>query len=173
MKEFRFINEFPASRTDEIAEYLTGPRLWIPRTDYPDVLDWAQKVHTELKAEIKRAMVAYQGGEIVGVTVYQRDKRNPKALEIKNLTVRPDVRGRHVASFLLRNAEIEGAAEFRTEIAICDAKATNIAIKFFLLRQHYQIVDQTDLYGLGAGEDLIFRKSLLTEHIKNSGLMLP
>lgn len=163
---FQFTNEYPVSRLDEIVNYLMGPRLWIPHGDYPDFLDWADKVHRELKKESKRAMLALENNDIVGVTVYQRHKTSPEALEIKNLTVRPDKRGRYVASFLLRNSEIEGAKDFKSKRILCDAKAKNFAIKSFLIKNHYQVLAKDDLYGKNGGEDLIYTKYVQGTHGK-------
>lgn len=158
---FKFTNEYSLSRIDEIVSYILGPRLWIPHIDYPDFLDWADKTHKELKKENKRAVVALSNNEIVGVTIYQRHKKYKDALEIKNLTVRPDARGRYIASFLLRNSEIEGGKEFDSKYAVCDAKVKNLAIRSFLLKNQYRITGNNDLYGLNAGDDTIYKKSLL------------
>ena len=158
--DFRFTNEFAPSKIDEIVGFLMGPRLWIPHADYPDFLDWAQKVHEQLKAEAKRAIVALEHGQVVGAAVYQRHKTDADALELKNLTVRPDKRGRYLASFLVRNMEIEGAAEFKSVRVVCDAKAGNFGIRMFLERQRYRVIGRQDLYGIGGGQDLIFRKEL-------------
>src|SRR3990172_1913608 len=119
--DFRFTTEYPFSRLDEIVSYLLGPRLWIPHTDYPDFEDWSQKAYLELKKEAKRAIIAISQNQIVGVVIYQRHKKIREALELKNLTVRPDQRGRYIASFLLRNAELEGSREFGTSEVFCDA----------------------------------------------------
>lgn len=172
MEDFRFTNESPLFRTDEIVNYLTGERLWIPKTDYPDVVDWCQKVYSELRSGTKRAMVAYYGREIAGVTIYQQYRSDPNYLEIKNLTVRPDMRGRHVASFLLRNTEVEGANEFGVEKVVCDAKVTNRSIFAFLMSEHYQVVDRTDLYGLNTGDDAIFKKQLVPPDILRQGHLI-
>jgi ribosomal protein S18 acetylase RimI-like enzyme len=158
--DFRFTNEFNPARLDEVVAYMLGPRLWVPQNDYPDVWDWAQRAHAELRRQTKRALVAFDRGEVVGVVVYQRHKRRHEAMEIKRLTVRPDQRGRYIASFLLRNAEIEGTRDYNCRYALTDSKARNLGIKGFLLRHHYQVVDRTDLYGLGAGEDLVYQKDL-------------
>ena len=155
---FNFTNEYAVSKLDEIVTYLLGPRLWMPQTDYPDFLDWAQKTHKELKAEAKRAMLAIENKEIIGVTIYQRHKNFQDFLEIKNLTVRPNKRGRYVASFLLRNSEIEGSTEFGVNHVICDAKARNHLIHFFLSNNGYRISGKTDLYGKNSGDDLIYKK---------------
>lgn len=158
---FKFTTEYPDSKIDEIVSYLLGPRLWIPQVDYPDFNDWAQKAHTELKKNQKRAVIALSGNEVVGVTIYQQHKKYEDALEIKNLTVRPDQRGRYIASFLLRNSEIEGQRDFKSKYVLCDAKVKNLPIMFFLQRNKYNIVGKTDLYNLQSGEDVIYRKDFI------------
>lgn len=155
-----FTNEYPASCLDEIVGYLLGPRLWIPRIQYPDFDEWLHKSFIELKNEQKRAMVALSGNDIAGVALYQRHKKDPRALEIKNLTVRPDMRGRYIASFLLRNVEIEGARDFNSSHIVCDAKADNLPIQTFLVRHRYEALKREDLYQKGAGHDIIYKKKL-------------
>lgn len=158
--EFKFTNEYPLHRVDEIISYLTGPRLWIPQNDYPDFFDWAQKAHRELKKELKRATIALCNNDVVGVVVYQKDKIIKDALEIKNITVRPDKRGRYIASFLLRNTEIEGVDEFKSSSIICDAKARNLEMMYFLQKHGYRITGKNDLYQLNTGQDLVYKKDV-------------
>lgn len=158
--DYTFTNEYPISRLDEIIAYLLGPRLWIPHTHYPDFDEWAERAYQEIKKEKKRAIIALSQDQIVGVIVYQQHKKFPESLEFKNLTVRPDQRDRYIASFLGRNAEIEGSKEFRTTSALCDVKASNFRMRLFLLKHGYHIVTETDLYLLGAGNDIVFRKDL-------------
>ncbi len=158
--QYLFTNEYPLSKLDEIVAYLLGPRLWIPRTDYPDFGDWSQKAHEDLKKERKRALVALSGANIVGAAIYQRHKTDHDALEIKNLTVRPDERGRYIASFLMRNAEIEGRRDFKVRRVLCDAKRTNAGIRWFLLKHRYVIAGAADLYRLGSGDDIVYQKDL-------------
>lgn len=160
--EFKFTNEFPVSRLDEAVSFLMGPRLWIPQNDYPDFLDWAQKTHGELKKDAKRAIITLSRNNIIGIVIYQRHKKDKNTLEIKNLTVRPDTRGRYIASFLLKNAEVEGAKEFRTDSVICDAKAKNLEVMHFLLRYHYKVAGRNDLYRLNSGKDIVYKKQLHT-----------
>jgi|SRR3972149_4493325 len=158
---FKFTNEYSVSKLDEIVSYLLGPRLWIPTNDYPDFSDWADMAHWELRKERKRALIALSRGNVIGVCIYQRHKKYSDALEIKNLTVRPDLRGRYIASFLLRNTETEGGNELNSHYAICDAKANNFPVKFFLLRHKYNILGRQDLYELGTGEDCVYKKRLV------------
>jgi len=155
---FIFTNSYSPNRIDEIVAYLLGPRLWIPQVDYPDFDDWVQRAWRELKSGRKRAMLCCEHGTVAGVLLYQRHKQRSDALELKNLTVRPDVRGRYIASFLLRNTEIEGAREFQSSAIVADAKYQNIPIRRFLMRNGYKIAEKTDLYQRGGGTDAVYLK---------------
>jgi GNAT superfamily N-acetyltransferase len=164
--EIIFTSDATVSRADEIVSYLLGPRLWVARSDYPDFEGWVQKVHGQLKSESKRALVALVRGQVAGAVIYQRHLSDTRALEIKNISVRPDQQGRHIASFLLRNAEIEGQSDFGSTHALVDAKAKNHGVGIFLARMRYAPLAPTDLYGLGAGEDVVFRKQLDTRIVR-------
>ena len=158
--DFRFTNEQTLFRTDEIVEHLRGPRLWIPRFDYPDFDEWLERSHEQLKSEKKRALLALSGNTIVGAVVYQKRVGVPNDLEIKNLSVRPDARGRYIANFLLRNAEIEGSKDFKCDRVVLDTKMGNRAIRQLLVRCGYQVSLIEDLYKLGAGRDVTYEKEL-------------
>lgn len=160
--EVLFTSDRTVRMADEIVDYLLGPRLWIPQLDYPDFGDWVQKAHAQLKSEEKRALVAVSGRRVVGAVVYQLHRALPHAVEVKNLTVRPDLQGRHVASFLLRNAEVEALRDYRASEVLVDAKVRNTAIRAFLTRNGYSIAAVQDLYGLRAGDDVLFRKVSLS-----------
>lgn len=147
-------------RADEVVDHLRGPRLWVPRRDYPDFDHWLNKVWVQLRAEEKRALLALVGGRVVAAVVYQRHRDDRTVLEVKNISVRPDWRGRLVASFLLRNAEVEGARDFGSRSAVVDAKAGNLGVRAYLLRNGYRPTEVRDLYGLGAGLDVLYRKRL-------------
>lgn len=157
---FVFTTDETCKRADEVLDYLRGPRLWIPALDYPDFSGWLAKTHAQLKTEEKRALLALSYGNVVGAIIYQRHKTVPEALEVKNITVRPDQRGRHIASFLLRNAEIEGTADYQSTHVLVDTKASNLPIRAYLGKNGYHVRGITDLYGLGAGEDIVFTKRL-------------
>lgn len=161
--EVLFTSDRTVRMADEIVDYLLGPRLWIPQGDYPDYGDWVQRVWAQLRSEEKRALIAVCRRRVVGAVVYQPHRALPGVLEVKNLTVRPDLQGRHVASFLLRNAEVEGVRDFGSREVTLDAKVRNAAIRAFLLRNGYSVSGVHDLYGLRAGDDVVFRKGLSGE----------
>lgn len=163
MAEFRFTNDHSSSDLGHVADVLLRPRLWIPtESDYPTHGDWVQKTEAQLAADSKRAMMAYYGPVSVGTVVYQQHKTRPEAVEIKNISVSDDMRGRYVGSFLLRNAEIEAIT---TDFPDCttvvgDTKITNVDMIKFVLDHGYTVEEITDLYGLGTGLDVVFSKSI-------------
>lgn len=165
MLEFRFSNEPSAAHTDAVANRLIQPRLWIPHGDYPGHMEWRDKALADVEAGKKRAMVAFWGSEPVGLVVYQRAPDRPAVLEIKNISVEPAVRGRHVASFLLRQTEIEGAVDFPgVTHATGDTKMTNLGIMHFLLRQDYSLSRPMHVetnYAQTNTPDIVFTKSLV------------
>lgn len=146
-------------RLDAVLGFLEGPRLWIPRADYPDFVDWLHKAHGELRSGAKRAVVALERQEVLGSVIYQPHRALRGVLELKNISVRPDARGRLLASFLLRQAELAGQAMGLTTVLV-DAKARNEGIRRFLLSQRFRTAGTTDLYGLGAGDDVVYTKVL-------------
>lgn len=156
--DFHFTTEQTLRRADELADYLRGPRLWIPSCHYPDFDEWLERALGALRSESKRAVIALSSGSIVGAVVYQKHRAIPETLEIKNITVRPDARGRHIADFLLRQAEIEGSRDFAARRIVADAKRDNVPIRAFLIRCGYAAVDTVDLYGLQAGLDMMYEK---------------
>ncbi len=158
--DFRFTTGESVRRADEIADYLRGPRLWVPRTDYPDFDEWLLRAHAQLRNEEKRAVLALDRGRVAGVVLYQAHRTLPGVLELKNITVRPDVRGRHFASFMLRNAELEGSADFGCSTAVVDAKAGNRGVRHLLLGAGWRPAGTSDLYGLGAGRDVVYSKRI-------------
>lgn len=143
---------------DHILDFMLGDRLYIPKTDYPDYNDWLAKVHTQLKNMSKQAIVCFSSNQLVGSILFQQHQTTPTLLELKNLTISPTVRDRFIASFLVKNAEIEGKNIFHSVGSICDAKEANTAIRGFLLRLGYKILANLDLYKLHSGNDTIYFK---------------
>lgn len=162
MAEFRFTNEHSLTEVAGVIDVLRSPRLWIPTSlDYPTHTEWLEKTEAEIKEGKKRAMIAYMVSAI-GTVIYQRHKDDPLILEVKNISVAPDARGRHIASFLLRNSEIEAARHDFPDInkVIVDTKVSNTEMINFLLSQGYTVDKIVDLYGLGTGMDVILAKSI-------------
>jgi ribosomal protein S18 acetylase RimI-like enzyme len=163
MKEFRFNNDHTSAEVADIVDVLRQPRLWIPtEKDYPDHGSWLDKTEDLIISGKKRAMAAYMGQDAVGTVIYQRDPKETTSLEIRNISVSDDARGRYVGSFLLRNAEIEAALNDFPGIVryVVDTKASNVEMIAFLESQGYSIQDITDLYSLDAGLDVVMSKPI-------------
>lgn len=163
MKEFRFNNEHSSAEVADIVDVLRQPRLWIPtEKDYPNHKTWLDKTEAQIASGSKKAMAAYMGKNAIGTVIYQQLSGDPKTLEIRNISVADDARGRHVGSFLLRNAEIEAIQnDFPgIEDIIIDTKLNNSQMITFLESQGYSVKDIVDLYGLGAGLDVVMSKAV-------------
>ena len=103
------------------------------------------------------------GKNTVGAVIYQGIVNQPRTLELRNISVSDDARGRYVGAFLLRNTEVEATQnDFPgIEEVIVDTKSTNIEMLAFLESQGYGVKEITDLYGLGTGLDVVMSKSLV------------
>ena len=163
MAEFRFTNDLSAQDVAGVVDVLRRPRLYIPtERDYPNHVTWLEKTEAQLIAGEKRAMVAYALGHAVGTVVYRKHEVRTDVLEIRNISVSPDAKGRYVGSFLLRNSEIEGIQnDFPgTSTVMVDTKVTNIGMIDFLLTHGYELQEVVDLYGLDAGMDAVLTKTV-------------
>ena len=158
MVDFYFTSDFHSSK--KLVEFLAGDRLWIPRTDYPDFMYWLDKVEVELESGQKQSIVAFYQKKLVGAILFQKHKQIPSVLELKNLTVLQEAGGRFVASFLIRNAEVEGLKTMQCLSVMGDAKRTNHAITDLMLKNGYNIVSDLDLYHLGRDRDNLFFKEV-------------
>lgn len=154
----------------EICELIIGPAIWFPHgrvKDYPDIGDWSQKVWNELNSGTKRSALALTRignlEKIIGVLIYQRHKTNQFWLELKNLSVDPQFSRRGIASFLLKQAEIEGLREFpETTKIVCDTKAERTGVVNFLSTNRYKLIGVDNIYKFSsAGPDAIFEKNIL------------
>jgi N-acetylglutamate synthase-like GNAT family acetyltransferase len=162
MAEFRFTNEHKASEVGNVISVLRRPRLWIPtETDYPGHSTWLEKVEDQIQTGKKRAMLAYIAGKPVGAVVYQRHEQSPNVVEVRNISVSPDSTHRGIASFLLRNTEIEAVSvDFPgTDTIMVDTKITNPEMIQFLETRRYELAGIADLYETGT-PDAVFTKPL-------------
>ena len=161
MTKFRFNNEHTSAGVADIVDVLRQPRLWIPtEKDYPNHGTWLDKTEALIASGKKRAMVAYMGKDAIGTVIYQRSADQPSTLEIRNISVSNDLRGRYIGSFLLRNSEIEAAQNDFPGVDefVVDTKVSNTEMIAFLESHGYDIKEITDLYGLGTGLDVVMSK---------------
>lgn len=163
MTEFRFTNDHSSSGVADVVDVLRQPRLWIPtQEDYPGHAEWLDKTEALIGSGQKRAMSAHMGRDAIGAVIYQQSLDTPSTVEIRNISVLPDARGRYVGAFLLRTAEIEARRnDFKgVEQFVVDTKLPNEEMISFVQSQGYSIVDIIDLYGLGTGLDVVMSKAV-------------
>lgn len=163
MAEFRFTNEHRSSEVGKVIDVLRRPRLWVPTAaDYPDHDQWLQRTEADIASGKKRAMISYYDGEPVAAIVYRRHPEHTNVVEIRNISVVPEARGRLIGSFALVNTELEAVQhDFpETDTLMLDTKTSNTEMIGFLERHGYGIQEVADLYGLGAGLDAVLVKSI-------------
>lgn len=163
MTEFRFTNEHRASEVGNVAAVLGRPRLWIPTgLDYPDHPQWLERAEDQIQTGKKRVMLAYRGVEPIGAVVYQRHEARPTVVEVRNISISPDSRGRYIGSFLLRTTELEAVRHDFPDTAsvMVDTKLTNKGMITFLEANGYALESITDLYGTGV-DDAVFLKPIV------------
>lgn len=164
MKDFHFSNETTRRHIGASAKILERPRLWIPPGTYPGYTDWIEKAIADLEAERKHGMLGWWGSDEVGGIFYQRHPTDPSILEIRNISVEPSARGRHVADFLFRQVEMEAQNEFPgvTRLVV-DTKRSNTGVIGFLENSGCCIVGAQILqgnFGHNGEEDVMLTKKL-------------
>lgn len=166
MADFRFTNEFGSARAvGQVIDVLRRPRLWIPtQADYPAHDAWLEKVEQELlEGTARRALLARYDRKPVGAIVYRRHEEHDNVLEIRNISILPEVKGRRFGSYMLRQVEWEGAEhDFPgVDTVMVDTKITNGAMIDFLRKGNgYKIAEVADIYGDDTGLDAVLTKPL-------------
>lgn len=123
---------------------------------YPNYADWIEKAETELLTGIKKGVIAYNNGILAGDVICQSHKdlsEELNVLELKNIRIHPEVRGRRFASFMLRQAEIE----FPHDLILVDARKDQMDMINFLLSEGYKPIASSNLYEPGVS-DIVMAK---------------
>ncbi len=74
---------------------------------YPNYRGWVPKCKAELVDGYKKGIITFFERRIVGDVIYQPHKKNPGFLEVKNLRVHPQIRGRYCPTFMLKQVVVE------------------------------------------------------------------
>ncbi|MBI5803383.1 GNAT family N-acetyltransferase [Candidatus Pacearchaeota archaeon] len=110
---------------------------------YPNYQDWIIRTGEELSSGQKHGILAYSNGIVLGDIIFQKHKQVPNFYEIKNIRVLPELRGRHFAAFMLKQAELE----MQNSAAITiDARKEQGQIINFLASQKYIPIAEVPLY---------------------------
>ena len=122
---------------------------------YPNYDEWVGRVESELFSGYKKAGLAYSQGVLVGDIVWQPHKNLPRVRELKNLRISPQARGKYLAQFLLRQAEVEDRKEF--DVLIADARESQTDLINMMADMDYQVLGKINLYEEGRKDVILFK----------------
>ncbi len=126
--------------------------------DYPNYEGWVQQCYEELCSGTKRAFVCSLEGAIIGDIVFQRHKKEPSILEIKNLRVEQKYQRRRIASRLLREVEEFVRSDGGYNRLIVDTHADNLPVIKTFQNSGFVIVGDEALYD--SKKEVILAKDL-------------
>ena len=159
----RFTDEMNPRNAAGVIDVLRAPRLWIPTVaDYGARHgEWLGKVEHGLIDGTRHALHARVGRQSVGAIVYRPNESDLRIIDIRNISIHPDVKGRRFGTFMLRNIEMLAQEQYAdVERFRIDTKATNTEMLSFLSEQGYGLTSVSDLYGDGK-PDVVLEKSLI------------
>lgn len=162
MEDISFGEVSNPGRAANIVDFLRKPRLWIPtKADYGESHSaWLEKTEAELSDGTRHALFAKTGSQTVGAVVFRQNQEKSEIVDIRNISISPDTRGRYFGAFLLRNSEYL-AKEVYPQLSCftVDTKLTNHSMRSFLKSQDYQEKSVLDLYDSGR-QDVVLKKQL-------------
>lgn len=157
---FTITDEMDQKRAGEVADVLLGERLWIPTADdYGESKHslWVDKATQEIARGERFAILAKYGSVPVGALVWRLGEE-PGEIDLRNISIVPDMRGRHLGSFVMQQLSIIAKDHFQqtkeqnpaNNLTInVDAKETNLEMIAFLKSMGFVAEDTRDLYGSG------------------------
>ena len=126
--------------------------------NYQHYDEWVQRAEYELDGGSKKAILAYNDGRLIADLICQKHKQNSEAMEIKNVRVEGDMQGRHVASFLVKQAEMENF--WSSSLAVADVRSDRQDIISFMLECGFEETCTSHLYDLTNPPDVTLAKVL-------------
>ncbi|MBU0959054.1 MAG: GNAT family N-acetyltransferase [Nanoarchaeota archaeon] len=135
---------------DRLSTFLHAQSL-----SYPNYADWVEKTRVELAQGDKRCIIAQSNGVLVGDCVYQQHRQFPRIREVKNMRVHEQVRGRHFATFMLRQAEVETPEEY--DAMITDIRANQPGLVEMVRTMGYSELARIPLYETNMDEVVMIK----------------
>lgn len=136
---FHFCSIEESGDIGKLVDFLQTQDLGYPHYDH-----WVQRTEAELQSGYKQAVLGFSNGHLIGDIVFQPHKQLPRVREIKNIRVHPAVRGRYVAAFMLRQAEVEAKQEY--DALLVDARTDQQDIIRLLRGMGFVPIAETPLY---------------------------
>lgn len=164
MFDFRLTDAMNPRTAARVIDHLGGPRQMVPSEDYGTKHDeWLERTEPRLISGEAHALFATFGRVAAGAVVFRPEPDNPTIFGIRNISIHPNFKGRRVASFALRNAELL-MRDINPDVAeiIVDTKTTNLDMIAFLESQGYTPKEIVDLYGSDK-LDVVLSKTLRSQ----------
>jgi ribosomal-protein-alanine N-acetyltransferase len=117
----------------------------------PEIAQWTVRDYDRVA---RGEMARWVAEDESGVTGFIVARQVLTDLEILNLAVRPDARGREIATQLLRQT-LKWSESFEARRAILEVRASNLAALRFYERNKFQVVGRRPRYYTGPVEDAL------------------
>lgn len=124
---------------------------------YPRYFDWVDKTVVQLELGIKKAILCFEQGSLVGDIIYQPHQEISRFRELKNIRIHSKVRGRGVASFLLKQVEIDDVDSI--DALIVDARKNATDMNDFLTYSGFMPIIGASLYDSNE-EEIVYLKPI-------------
>jgi len=111
---------------------------------YPKYEDWVSLAIGEIHSSYKTCLLGFSDGVPVANFIYQPHKEISLFRELKNLRIMPPWRHRGLASFMIKQAEVEDTENLAG--IVCDVRESETDIIGFLTMLGYQKIAGLSLY---------------------------
>jgi len=125
--------------------------------DYPGYLDWAEKCFRELQLGYKKAFVYKPNGHIVANLIFQKHKKDPKIIELKNGRVEKHYQRKKLFTLLYKAVE-EYARKNNFLKIVGDTHKDNIPVLKTLKELGFNIEAEQPLYERGKLEIILSKE---------------
>ena len=112
---------------------------------YPGYQDWVQRAEAELLTGYKNVILGINGNRVVSDVMFQPHKQlGGRVIEVKNIRVDEQLRGRYFAGFMMRQLQTEVSEE--SDCILVDARSSPTDVISMLKSLGYVEVTRTPLY---------------------------
>ncbi len=138
---------------------------------YPGYHDWVDRTSPEFDSGYKGAVLTHFHNELVAAVVYQPDKLISNFIEIKSARVHPEMRGRDVVPFSLKQLEVKVRDQYVGFVG--DVRAENRQTLSYTSQWGFVPIMSIPLYGDGKNDVKVVKlfgrngRKILTSPLKN------
>ncbi|MBI5871803.1 GNAT family N-acetyltransferase [archaeon] len=123
---------------------------------YPDYFVWLKKCRRQLKIREKKCFYASSRGHIIGCFIFQRHRKEPSVLEVKNFRVSEEHSRKGVGSALEIILCSYGRTNNFKRIRV-DTHHNNFPMIQFLIKRGYTLEGEEKLYMPDTAEVILYK----------------